>query len=464
MTPAERLAKVKERAALWSVAASIVLTLGKALAAWLSGSLALMSEALHGLIDIAATLTTWFAIRIADKPADDAHHYGHGKVESLAALAECALLFALAGAVAWEAVTRLISGQHPPVEVTPLVIGVLVVAILIDAARWRALSIVARETYSEALAADALHFASDLVSSALTLFGLIMVLAGYPHGDTVAALGVALFIISAAARLARRTIDTLIDTAPKGLRANLEAAALTVPGVESVEWLRLRPGGGRTLGEIGVLVDRRLPLEQAQAIKDALAAVLSVTAPNAHLTITASPTQTPDENGLERVMMIAARLRTPVHHIIVQHIAGRACISLDMEVDQRLPLSAAHALASRLEAEIRAEFGPGTEVETHVEPLDMGETSGADASPATVAALAAALSEVAREGGLIRDVHHVRARQGPAGLIVTFHGRAPGEVDIATVHAAIDAIERAIRAARPDVVRVVGHAEPLERG
>jgi cation diffusion facilitator family transporter len=114
LTAQARVARIKERAAIVSVIASIVLTLGKALAAYLSGSLALLSEAAHGLIDIAATLTTWFAIRAADKPADDEHHYGHGKIESVAALAECGLLFALAGAVAWEAGTRLWSGVHPP--------------------------------------------------------------------------------------------------------------------------------------------------------------------------------------------------------------------------------------------------------------------------------------------------------------------------------------------------------------
>ena len=460
-TPAQRVSRLKERAAIVSVVASVVLTLGKALAAYLSGSLALMSEAAHGVIDIAATLTTWFAIRAADKPADDEHHYGHGKIESLAALAECALLFALAGAVAWEAGTRLWSGVHPPVEVTPLVIGVLVVAILIDATRWRALHIIAKATFSEALAADALHFASDLVSTVLTLFGLAMVLAGFPHGDTVAALGVSLFIISAATKLALRTIGTLVDTAPKGMRASLEEAALKVPGVAAVEWLKLRPGGGRTHGEIGVKVARTLSLEQAAEVKQVLAGALAVAAPNAEITITANPVQTENENALERVMMIAARIGVPIHHFTLQQVGGRPCISLDMEVDARMPLGEAHVLATRLEAEIRADFGPDTEVETHVEPLVMTAGDGENASAATVAALAAVLAEAAALGGVIRDVHNVRVRSTEAGLIVNFHCRAEPSLDIAAVHVAVDDIERRLRQSRSDIARVVGHAEPL---
>lgn len=458
----QRIAAIKEKAAILSVLASVALTLGKALGAWLSGSLALTSEAMHGLIDIAATVTTWLAIRAADRPADEDHHYGHGKIESLAALAESALLFALAGAVAWEAAQRLWTGSHPPIEVTPLVVGILLVAILIDGTRWRALHRVARDTNSEALEADATHFASDFVSSALTLAGLIVVLAGYKAADAVAALAVSAFIVWAAMRLAIRTIGTLLDAAPRGLRDTVEATALAVPGVEAVDWIRLRPGGGRVLGEVGVKVSRTLPLEHVAAIKQRLSAALAAAAPaGSTLTITANPVQTANEKGIERVMTVAARLGVPVHHIGIHQTGTRSCISLDMEVDSRLTLAEAHDRASRLEAELRAEFGPDTEVETHVEPLMMDEPTSHSSEWAVVEEIGRVLAGGAADSTVIRDIHNVRVRSTGHGLVVNFHCRAAPDLDIAAVHAAVDQIERGLRKARPDIARVVGHAEPL---
>lgn len=461
-TPADRarITKMKEQAAILSIAASVLLTLGKAAGAWLSGSLALMSEALHGLIDIAATVTTWLAIRAADKPADENHHYGHGKVESLAALAESALLFALAGAVGWEAFQRLWSGAHPPIEVTPLVIGILLVAILIDGTRWRALHRIATDTQSEALEADAMHFASDFVSSALTLGGLIAVMAGVKAGDAIAAFGVSLFIVGAAMRLASRTINTLLDAAPRGLRDQIETAAQSVEGVEEVEWIRLRPGGGRVIGEIGVKVSRTLPLEKVAEIKQRLGDVLAAEAPGSELTITANPVQAAHENDISRVMTVAARLQSPVHHITIQRIGERRCISLDVEMDAAMPLAQAHDLASRLEEELRGEFGADTEVETHVEPLTAEESATHSSEWSVVEVIGRALSDSAARGGIIHDVHNVRVREGAKGLIVNFHCRAAPDLDIASVHAAVDAIEREVRSEREDILRIIGHAEP----
>ncbi len=105
--------KLKSRAALASIAASGALTLGKFVAALLSGSLALLSEALHGLLDVGATTLTYFAIRAADKPADDEHHYGHAKIEAVAALVETGLLILLSLAVLFEAVRRIFAAQPP---------------------------------------------------------------------------------------------------------------------------------------------------------------------------------------------------------------------------------------------------------------------------------------------------------------------------------------------------------------
>src|SRR5689334_14123178 len=206
----------KEKVALGSIAASAGLTLAKGVVGFLTGSLAILSEAAHSLIDFFATVMTYFAVRVSGKPADDEHHYGHGKVESITALAETALLFVLAAAVIFEATRRLLGDSGHAIEAGVAAFGVIVVSIVVDFWRARMLNRVAEETSSEALEADALHFSSDMWSSAAVLVGLAGVALGFPKADAIAALVVAVFVCVAGYRLGRRTIDTLTDTAPEG--------------------------------------------------------------------------------------------------------------------------------------------------------------------------------------------------------------------------------------------------------
>ena len=204
----------KERVALTSIAASGGLTIAKAVVGLLSGSLALLSEAAHSALDFAATVMTWYAVRISGKPADEEHHYGHGKVESVSALIETGLLFVLSGVVVWEAMKRLAGAEGHAVEATLWAFAVIIASIIIDFFRARLLYRVAEETASAALEADALHFGSDMWSSIAVLIGLAGVALGYPWADSAAAIIVAVFIVIAGWRLGRRTIETLTDTAP----------------------------------------------------------------------------------------------------------------------------------------------------------------------------------------------------------------------------------------------------------
>lgn len=461
---AATLSSIKQRAAILSVMATVLLTLAKGVAAVMSGSLALLTDALQGLVDVGSTSFTWFAVRAADKPADNEHHYGHGKVEALAALVETAILFALAGAILWEAGSRLWTGVLSQVSVTPVVIGVLILSMIVDAVRWRSLLKVAKETGSEALSAEATHFSADFVGSAMALAGLIASWYGFAKADTVAAFAIAAFTALSAFKLGRRTLDTLLDTAPAGLSERLTEAAAAVGGVVAVDWLRLRHAGGRVYGEIGIRVSRTLPLDRVVAIKSELLSVINQQEPGAEITITANPVQVDDETALERVLLIALKMKIPVHHVTVHTIGERLSVSLDMEVEAGLRLGAAHDLASRLEAAIRAEFGGETEVETHIEPMDTGAPSGHNAAWETVEEIGKSLAaEAARAGGPVHDIHSVRVRQTANGLVVNYHCRADADLDVAAVHAAVDAIERAVRLARPQVCRLVSHAEPAHR-
>jgi cation diffusion facilitator family transporter len=458
------LARLKRRAAAWSVVATVLVTALKLAAGLISGSLALLADAVHGLLDIGATTLTYFAVRHADRPADEGHHYGHGKIEAVAALCESTLLGLLAIAAFIEALRRLFFDAHAIVSVSPFAFAAVGISICVDAARWRTLHVIAKETGSDALAADALHFSSDLASSLAILAGLVAAGAGFANADAKATLLVAVLIGFAAVRLAKRVIGVLIDAAPKGVAEHVREIALRVPGVLGIDGVRVRPAGSTLLGDVSVAVARTLPLDRVGELKAALAGAIASELKRAEFTVATRPVAPDDESILERVMLIAARERTLVHHVTVQTLDDHLAIGFDIEVDRRLSLGDAHGRASRLETALREEFGPATEVDAHIEPLELRELHGTPADAATSRCVAEALTRAAAAEGKISNIHNVRVRQTPAGLVAHFHCLAPPDTDVASVHAAVDEIEQATKREVAGIARLVGHAEPAGAG
>jgi cation diffusion facilitator family transporter len=451
---------IKEKVALTSIAASGGLTLAKAVIGLATGSLAVLSEAAHSLLDLAATVMTYFAVRISDKPADEEHHYGHGKVESVSALAETALLFLLSGIVIWEAAGRLLGGHSHAVEATVWAFLVMIASIVIDFFRARILYRVAGETASEALEADALHFGSDMWSSTAVLVGLGAVALGYPLADSAAAIVVAIFICVAGWRLGRRTIDTLTDTAPAGAAGRISAAVLRVPGVVAIERLRTRQSAGQLFVDLVVAVSRTLPIDRVAAVKDRIVAALREGSPSAEVTVTTEPRALNDESVLERVMVIARNRGLAVHHVTVHAIADKLSVSLDLELDGSFSLGAAHEIASGLEEAIREELGPDVEVETHIEPMQPDRERGRDAPPERVTAVRNVLADIAGTVDLVGEIHDVRVREAESGEIVNFHCVVDASVNVSDVHEKVDELERALRLRFPSITRAIGHAEP----
>ncbi len=450
----------KLTAAKASIAASALLTCAKLAAGLWSGSLSLLSEAGHAAVDTGATILTYFAVREADKPADAEHHYGHGKIEALAALMETGLLFGLALFVVEEAARRL--GEPAPVDADWPVFAVLGVSILVDLVRSRQLSSIAEAEGSDALAADALHFASDLIASVLVAVGLAATRFGFVHGDALAAFGVALFIALAGFRLGRRTIETLLDAAPRELVPQFEKVIGEVPGVIALESLRLRTVGHNVIGEASIAVSRSLRMEQAARIKDAVVAAVEAHSPRARITVTTEPRAIDDETVIERILLVAARRHLPVHHIIAQQIEERLSICCDLELDAAMPLRRAHEVATQFENAIRDEFGADIEIDTHLEPLAPHILIGREADPIMRNVIAEALTGYAAVQGDVHDIHDVRVRGTADGLVVSYHCRLDDQLTVEAAHEAVDAIERRLREEFPTILRVAGHSEPSE--
>ena len=451
----------KEQVALSSIAASAGLTIAKAVVGFATGSLGILSEAGHSLIDLGATVMTYAAVRVSGTPPDEEHHYGHEKFEAVSALAETALLFLLSGIVIWEAIKRLIAHGTPEVEATVWAFAVVIASIVVDAARSRVLSRVAKATKSEALEADALHFTSDIASSAAVLIGLIGVHLGAPWADSVAALVVAVLVCVAGWRLGKRTINTLTDVAPEGAAKTITAIAASVPGVVAVGQVRARKASDKIFVEVTVAVSRLLPLDRVATIKDMVAIEIRRQMEGAEPTVTTDPVALNNESVLDRVMAIARNRALAVHHVTVHDIENRLAISLDLEVDGKLSLHAAHELADGLEKAIADELGASVEIDTHIEPLQPHRAAGREAPPERIKAIEMALAKLAADGRTVRDVHNVRVRETDDGEIVNFHCRVDPSLTVQSVHEKVDMLERALRERSPSIKRVIGHAEPM---
>ncbi len=450
----------KERTAAVSLVASLVLAAAKLAIGLAIGSLALITDALHSCVDFLATGVTWMAVRVADRPADASHPYGHGKFENLAALGEAALLLLLAGGVMVEAIDRIRAGAPPP-PLSFLAIGVLLVEIVVNAWRARALKRVGRKTQSAALEADSLHFASDVFSSLAVLAGFWAIALGYSWGDAAAAIGVAALVAALALRLVTHTINALVDRAPEGVAELASARIEDLAGVLGVENMRVRSVGPSHFADVIIHVPRTLGLEQVAEVKEQVVGAVRGVLAGADVTVQSQPVKPSNETVRDRVLLVAQRERVAVHHITVQHLNERLALALDLEVDGSLPLAEAHRAADRLEAAIRREFGREAEIEIHIEPLEPELSDVEDTPEPLRQSYVQALEAAAQRIDGLSDVHNVRLRRSARGTVLVAHCRlGPGET-VESVHRRVDDLERLVREKKPEIARIVIHAEPM---
>lgn len=450
---------LKERTAVVSLAASLILAAAKLAIGVLIGSLALITDALHSCVDFLATGVTLAAVRVADRPADATHPYGHGKFENIAALGEATLLLLLAGGVLVEALSRIESGAPPP-TLSWLAVAVLLIEIGVNAWRARELRRVGRATQSAALEADSLHFASDVFSSLAVLAGFALVAAGIAWGDAGAAIAVAALIAVLALTLLMRTINALVDRAPEGVAELIADRMMEVPAVLGVHNVRVRSVGPRHFVEATIDVARALGLEQVAEVKDEAMIATRTALRGADVTIQTRPVSPSNETVRDRVLLVAQREHLAVHHITIQHLDERLALALDLEVDGALPLAAAHAVADRLEAAIRREFGRQAEIEIHIEPLEPEAADVVDTPEALRQAYIATLNEAARSIDGLSDIHDVRLRRSGRGTVLVAHCRLAADETVESAHRRVDDLERLVRDRMPELARIVIHAEP----
>jgi cation diffusion facilitator family transporter len=448
----------QRRTALVSVVAACVLIALKLATGLATGSLGLLSEAVHSGTDLVAALLTLFAVGVAVRPADQAHPYGHGKAEHLVALAEAAILVAVSLFLAYKAGSHLVGATEPDVDATWWALVVIAVVIGIDASRTLVSLRAGRRYDSPALLANALHFGSDLAGSTAVLAGLLLARAGYPEGDSLAALFVALLVLLAAGRLMRLNIDVLMDRVPAEAEATARRAIEGLSPPVQLRRLRMRQAAGRHFADVVIGVPPGAAVGQGHAAADAVEAAVQDALPESDVVVHVEPL---DEAALrERVhaaAMTIPRVRE-VHNLRVLSVEGELEVALHVKLPGELSLDDAHAVASTVEQAIARAVPEVASVQTHLEPLrepGAGHAPAAADVEASEAAVARVVSE--RTGGPPRELRFLQTDEGlVAFLTVAFDPSG----DLAAAHALASEIEHHVRRAAPQIADVIVHTEP----
>jgi cation diffusion facilitator family transporter len=447
-----------------SVLAAIAVTLLKILVGVTTGSLGILSEAAHSGLDLIAAIVTFLSVRVSDKPADADHQYGHGKVENFSAFIETGLLLLTCVWIVYEAVRRLFF-HHVDIEPSIWAFAVLFISMAVDFWRSRALGKIATKYDSQALEADALHFSTDIWSSGVVVVGLALVAIGRAYGvgwlrnsDPVAALFVAGVVMYVSSRLARRTVDALLDAAPAGVRGNILAAVKNVDGLLEVDRVRIRRAGNRYFADLSIGLARNVTFQRSEQVADAVTSAVHDVLPDADVVVRSVARPAQRENIFDRVRAVATRHNLNVHDISVQDLRGRLHVEQHLELDEQLSLKAAHDQVTQLESDIRRDLPEISTILTHIESepatIETGDEVVRDA------VLEKKLKAVATHFPEVLDVHDVEVKHVRGRLYVSCHCTFSDELPLSRVHDISTEMEIHFKQEAPELFRVLIHPEP----
>jgi cation diffusion facilitator family transporter len=446
--------------------AAAVMTLLKIAAGLLSGSLGVLSDAAHSGLDLLGATLTFFSVQVSDKPADEDHTYGHGKIENLSAFGETGLMAVSCAWIIWEAATRTlhhtVALRH---SIWPAL--VLITSIGVDLWRSRKLKAVALRTGSPALATDAFHFASDIWASLAVLCGLtaswvgtVVGIGWLRYADPFAAVVVSLMILRMTLYLGRETVAVLMDEIPAETRQRLVREVEQVEGVLAVEQARVRRAGAGYFADLTLALPRRFTFEHTGELVRAATDAVHNALPTADVVIHTVPRETQAESIFDRVRAVAARNNVSVHELSVQSHHGRLHVELHVELDETMRLKAAHEFVSSMEAEILREAPEVNSVLTHIESepatIEQPEVMVEENRKIEVAmrAAAATLPE-------ITDVHQILVGRAGEHVYLSCHCTLPDDLPMQKVHLVITALEDRFKLECPEVQRVTIHPEPV---
>jgi cation diffusion facilitator family transporter len=460
-------AREKRAAALTSVLAITFLILIKAVAGVLTGSLGLMAEAAHSLMDLAAAGVTYFAIQISARPADSGHTYGHGKFENLSALIESVLLLLACAGIFYEAIQRLLL-KSAVVAASSWTLLVMAVAIVVNLALAGQLRRVARKYDSQALEAEALDFRNDVWSSAVVILGLVLVMAAsafhlpwLAKADSIAGMVVAAIVALSVVRLGRRAAGELLDEVPEGLQQEITRAVL-LPGVEEVRQVRVRRSGAQSFVDLTLAISRSLSPERAHQIADQAEEAVQGRLPRANVLVHVEPVQTLDEQLDESLRALGSRFGLGVHNIQISQVNGQRILTVHLDIQEGLALEQAHDQASAFEQAIQETLPGFDRVWTHLEPIQRQADETTETTFIADEKIERLIRMLPQLLGAPCDIHEISLLMENNRLKLSFHCSLHGQTPLQDAHALSERMEALLRERIPDLESVLIHMEPLE--
>jgi cation diffusion facilitator family transporter len=448
-----------------SVVAALVITAFKIFVGITTSSLGILSEAAHSGLDLIAALLTFFSVRVSDKPADADHQYGHEKFENFSAFIETGLLLLTCVWIVYQAIKRLFF-YRVEIEPSAAAFVVMFLSIAVDVWRSRALGSIAAKYDSQALEADALHFSTDVWSSSMVILGLALVWAGrrfhvawLQRADPIAALFVAGVVVSVSWRLARRTVDALLDAAPKGVRSQILERIRTVEGVLEVERVRFRKAGNRFFADVSVGLERNFTFQRTQQVSDTVTSRVREVLPDADVMVHSVPRAGHAENIFDRIRGVATRHNFNVHDVSVQDLNGQLHVEQHLELDERLSMKQAHDEVTRLENEMRGEVPEISTILTHIESEPATIETGEEIVQET--ALELRLKNIVKEFPEVMDLHEFQFKRVRERLYLSCHCTLPDDMPLSRVHDVQTSLELRFKHDAPELFRVLIHPEPL---
>jgi cation diffusion facilitator family transporter len=448
-----------------SVLAAIVITLLKIVVGVTTGSLGILSEAAHSGLDLIAAVITFFSVSVSDKPADADHQYGHGKVENFSAFIETGLLLLTCVWIIYEAIERLFF-RRVEIEPSMWAFVVMLTSIGVDVWRSRALGRIAQKYDSQALEADALHFSTDVWSSSVVILGLLLVMAGRAYhigwlrdADPLAALIVAGIVVHVSWRLARKTVDALLDAAPAGVRSKIIEAVRRVEGVIEVDRVRIRRAGNRYFADVSIGLGRTVTFQHSGQVAQMVTGAVHSVLPDADVTVNSIPRADRKENIFDQIRAVATRHNLNVHDVSVQDLEGRLHVEQHLELDERLSLKDAHDRVTALEAEMREDVPEISTILTHIESEPATIEPGDEIVRDPV--LERRLRAIAAEFPDVLDMHEIEVKRVRGRLYVSCHCTFSDELPLSRVHDIQTDLEIRFKQDAPELFRVLIHPEPL---